>query len=193
VTGRLILITGPSGVGKGTLVGHLLRKYPQLYLSISATTRAPRPTEQEGIHYYFVSREAFEGLIAEKKLLEWAEYLGNYYGTPREPVTERLAANQDVLLEIEVQGARQVIENFPEALSIFILPPDLATLAQRLTLRCTEAPEVIQKRLARATEEITFAPQFSQQLVNDDLNRCLEQLESMLYPRPIPHDPQHSS
>ncbi|WP_218082343.1 guanylate kinase [Anthocerotibacter panamensis] len=181
-TGRLIVLTGPSGVGKGTLVSLLRQHHPDLFLSISATTRSPRPGEVNGVHYYFLTREAFGRLIDEGKLLEWAQYLDNYYGTPSQPVLEHLAQGSDVLLEIEVQGARQVLQNFPQALSIFILPPDLDTLRTRLAKRRTESPEAMEKRLTRAETEIAHSLEFSYQVVNDQLNRCLEQLESMLYP-----------
>ncbi|WP_287129910.1 guanylate kinase [Candidatus Cyanaurora vandensis] len=181
-SGRLIVLTGPSGVGKGTLVSRLLRNRPALFLSVSATTRAPRPNEVEGVHYYFITRTKFEELIAQGQLLEWAEYLSNYYGTPRQAVLERLATGADVLLEIEVEGARQVLKTFPQAITIFILPPSLSTLAARLKQRRTESPEVITRRLTKAAQEITHAPEFSHRIVNDQLAEAVAQLEAILYP-----------
>jgi guanylate kinase len=121
--GKLIVLTGPSGVGKGTLVRSLLARHPELYLSISATTRSPRPGESNGQHYYFLSRQEFENLIQDNQLLEWAEYAGNYYGTPRSPVEEQINQGKSVILEIEVVGADLVKANFPDALRLFILPP----------------------------------------------------------------------
>lgn len=185
--GRLIILTGPSGVGKGTLVNQLLKQHPTLFLSVSATTRLPRPNELEGTHYYFLSRTAFADLIARGELLEWAEYLNNFYGTLRQPVLDKLVTGVDVLLEIEVQGASQVLVNFPDAVSIFLLPPSLETLAQRLQQRHTENPETIQRRLARARLEVTESAQFRYQVVNDQLQDCLEQLESILYPKKADH------
>ncbi len=189
--GRLILLTGPSGVGKGTLVRHLLAGHPELFVSISATTRLPRPNEAHGIHYYFLTKAAFSNQIQQGEFLEWAEYLGNFYGTPRQPVCEKLDQGIDVLLEIEVQGAMQVMTNFPQVCSVFILPPSLQVLEDRLTERQTEQPELIQKRLAKATEEITQAPHFTHQVVNDQLERCLEALESILYSTVVPYEHSH--
>ncbi len=186
--GHLILLTGPSGVGKGTLVKLLLERHPQLFLSISATTRAARVGEEEGVHYYFKSRAEFEQLITTEQLLEWAQYLTNYYGTPRQPVEEQLGQGRDVLLEIEVQGAAQVLQNFPMAVSIFILPPSLEALAERLQGRKTESPEAIAKRLHRAQQELSEATKFQHTVINDQLTACLEQLESILYPNSVRHD-----
>jgi len=183
MAGRLIVLTGPSGVGKGTVVKLLREQHPQLFLSISATTRPPRPNEIEGIHYYFLSKERFKELIEAGKLLEWAEYLHNFYGTLRQPVEEKLQTGADVLLEIEVQGAAQVVANFPTAVTIFLLPPSLKTLESRLNLRSTESPEAIAQRLKRAFQEMQQASNFRYQVVNDRLEECLEQLESILYPQ----------
>ncbi len=134
-TGKLIVLTGPSGVGKGTLLRSLLKRHPDLYLSISVTTRAPRPGEVHGKDYYFVSRSTFKRMVANGELLEWAEFAGNGYGTPRDPVEEQIRQGKWVILEIELQGARQIRQTFPEALRIFILPPSLPELEYRIRSR----------------------------------------------------------
>ncbi|NJN76018.1 MAG: guanylate kinase [Synechococcaceae cyanobacterium RL_1_2] len=180
VQGQLIVITGPSGVGKGTLVNLLLDRHPEIKLSISATTRSPRSGEIDGQDYYFVSMEKFQAMIAAEELLEWAEYAGNYYGTPRHPIDTSLAAGKTILLEIEVVGAQAVKTMFPEALRIFILPPSMEELAQRLVGRGKDTPEVIQRRLERATEEIALSSQFEHQLVNRDLQQTLTAIEDLI-------------
>mgnify|MGYP005837996703 CR=1 FL=1 len=179
-TGKLIVLTGPSGVGKGTLVKLLLERHPELKLSISMTTRDPRPGEIEGQHYYFVDRKRFQELVAAGELLEWAEFASNCYGTPREPVITAIASGQQILLEIELEGARQIQQTFPEALRIFILPPSLAELEQRLRGRGQDPEEAIQRRLKRAQEEIAAAGEFDVQVVNDQLENALERLEAIL-------------
>lgn len=180
--GRLIVLTGPSGVGKGTLVRALRERHPALFLSVSATTRSPRPGEVEGEHYYFMTREPFEALIQQKELLEYAQYVGNYYGTPRAAVLEKMAQGVDVLLEIEVEGARQVAHTYPEALRIFLLPPSPEELRNRLVGRGTDTAEAIERRLTRAQEEIGYAPEFTYQVVNGDLEQALQAIEAILYP-----------
>lgn len=180
-TGKLIVLTGPSGVGKGTLVQLLLQKHPELKLSVSMTTRSPRPGEVEGQHYYFVDRTRFQGLVAAGELLEWAEFAGNYYGTPRQPVIDTIAAGEQILLEIELEGARQVQKTFPDALRVFILPPSLAELEQRLRGRGQDPEEAVQKRLQRAQEEIAAAGEFDVKVVNDQLETTLERLEAILF------------
>ncbi|MBE9125948.1 MULTISPECIES: guanylate kinase [unclassified Coleofasciculus] len=180
-TGKLIVLTGPSGVGKGTLVRSLLRRYPQLYLSISATTRQPRPGEVDGRDYYFVSREKFKEMVAANELLEWAEYAGNYYGTPRTPVEEQIQLGQSVLLEIEVVGARQIQKTFPTALRIFILPPNLEELEQRILGRGKDSEEAIARRLEHAKAEIEAADEFDLQIVNDDLDEALVKVEGAIF------------
>lgn len=172
-SGQLIVITGPSGVGKGTLVQQLLAHYPDWFLSISATTRSPREGEIDGQSYYFLSKDQFQTWIADAKLLEWAEYAGNYYGTPREPVETQIAQGKTVLLEIEVAGAKQIQQTFPDARRIFILPPSMEVLETRLRGRGTDAEAAIAKRLAQAQEELTAAPTFDYQIVNDDLDQAL--------------------
>jgi guanylate kinase len=180
MTGRLIVLTGPSGVGKGTLLKALLARHPELYLSISATTRLPREGEVEGIHYYFYPREQFEATIAAGALLEWAEFAGNYYGTPIEPVRAQIDRGNSVILEIELAGARQVAKIFPTALRIFILPPDLATLETRIRERGTESAEAIERRLAQATIEIAARNEFDYQIVNDDFELAVDELDRLV-------------
>lgn len=180
--GRLIVMTGPSGVGKGTLVRALLQRHPELYLSVSVTTRIPRPGEVEGKNYYFVTRSQFERMVQEGELLEWAEFAGNYYGTPRQPVLKQIQMGRWVLLEIELEGARQIYETFPEALRIFILPPSLEELECRLRGRGQDPETAIARRLKRAEEEIASAREFDLQIVNDDFEQALEQLEAALFP-----------
>lgn len=179
-TGKLIILTGPSGVGKGTLVRSLLERHPELVLSISTTTRAPRVGEVEGQDYYFVSRPKFEDMVELGELLEWAEFTGNCYGTPRGPVFERMAEGKSVLLEIELLGARQVRRSFPEAVMVFILPPSMSELERRLRGRGQDPEEAIARRLQRAKEEVEAAGEFDFQIVNEDLEAALRELESVL-------------
>ncbi|NJM57495.1 MAG: guanylate kinase [Synechococcales cyanobacterium RU_4_20] len=173
--------TGPSGVGKGTLLRSLLPKYPDVHLSISATTRSPRPGEVDGVHYYFKSRELFQSLIAADELLEWAEFAGNWYGTPRLPVLEQVKAGKLVVLEIELEGARQVRQTFPEAFQIFVLPPSLEVLEARIRGRGQDSEEAIARRLARAQIELAAADEFDLQIVNGRLAEALQELESALF------------
>ncbi len=179
--GRLVVLTGPSGVGKGTLVRSLLQRHPELNLSISVTTRSPRPGEVQGKHYYFVSRSQFEQMIAQGKLLEWAEFAGNYYGTPREPVEEQIRNGKSVLLEIELEGARQVRRTYPDALRIFILPPSLMELEQRLRGRGQDSEEAIARRLRRAQEEINAASEFDVEIINDNFEAAVNSIEAALF------------
>ncbi len=180
MTGRLIVLTGPSGVGKGTLLKALLERHPELYLSVSATTRSPREGEVNGIDYYFYDRDRFEAAIAAGALLEWAEFAGNYYGTPIDPVQSQLDLDRSLILEIELAGARQVTKIFPNALRIFILPPDLQTLEARIRDRGTDTPEAILRRLEQAKVEIAAQDEFDYQIVNDDFPVALEQLERLV-------------
>ncbi|WP_114994723.1 guanylate kinase [Synechococcus sp. UW179A] len=177
---RLTLLTGPSGVGKGTLVTRLLERHPQLWLSVSATTRAPREGEQDGIHYFFHSRKSFDQLVSEGGLLEWAEFAGNCYGTPKQPVLGRLESGTPVLLEIELEGARQVRRSFPQALQIFLAPPSFEELEQRIRGRGTEAEAAIAKRLDRARTELKAQQEFDAVVVNDDLQTALNNLERLM-------------
>lgn len=178
--GKLIVLTGPSGVGKGTLVQILLQRHPELYLSISATTRSPRPGEINGKHYYFVSRSDFEKMIAGNNLIEWAEFAGNYYGTPRLPVEQKIAEGETILLEIELEGAKQIAATLPDTLRIFILPPSFSALEQRLRDRATESESAINRRLERAQIEMNAAKEFDLQIINDDLETALHQLETAI-------------
>lgn len=180
-SGRLIILTGPSGVGKGTILAALLEKRPELYLSVSATTRSPRPGEVDGKNYYFYSRDRFEVAIAQGELLEWAEFAGNYYGTPSQPVRERIAQGDSIILEIELLGARQVAKSFPEALKIFVLPPSFEELESRLRSRGQDAEVAIAQRLTRAREEIAAAPEFDLQIINDDLGVALQQIDRAIF------------
>lgn len=178
--GQLTVLTGPSGVGKGTLVKALLERHPELWLSVSATTRAPREGELDGVHYFFLSAEDFAQQVKGDGFLEWATFAGNCYGTPRAAVEQRLAEGQPVLLEIEVEGARQVRRSFPVGLQIFVAPPSFEELERRIRGRGTEAEEAIQRRLARAREELAAAPEFDAVLVNGDLEAAGHELETLM-------------
>jgi guanylate kinase len=178
--GKLVVLTGPSGVGKGTLVRKLLQRHPKLYLSISATTRSPRDGEIDGQDYYFLDRAEFEAKIAAGDLLEWAEFAGNYYGTPKTVISDQLDRGESVLLEIELEGARQVRQLFDRTISVFILPPSIDELEHRLRSRARDTDEAIVKRLARAEVEIDAASEFDIKIVNDDLETALVHLEHNL-------------
>lgn len=178
--GLLIVLSAPSGGGKGTVLKQLLSETDSVFLSISATTRSPRPGEEHGNHYYFLQKEEFETLISEDGLLEHACYCDNYYGTPRKAVMGRLEQGQDVILEIEVQGALQVLERCPEAVSIFILPPSMEVLAERLTGRGTEDEETVQKRLAQAREELGYAGRYDYNVVNDTVDQAVSDIQAIL-------------
>ncbi len=180
-SGKLMILTGPSGVGKGTLMRTLLQRHPELYYSVSATTRAPRSGETDGINYYFVSRANFEQLVASGEFLEWAEFAGNYYGTPRQPVLEKVNSGKTVLLEIELDGARQVRTSFPQAISIFILPPSLEELEKRIRSRNQDSEDAIARRLILARNEIEAAGEFDIQIVNDDFEMALCSLEKAIF------------
>jgi guanylate kinase len=179
--GKLIVITGPSGVGKGTIVRSLLKSHPDLCFSISATTRQPRPGEVEGLDYYFFSRTQFEAAIASGEFLEWAEYAGNYYGTPRTKVEEQLARGNSILLEIEVVGAKKIASIFPNALRIFILPPSLEELEQRIKNRGANSEESIARRLAIAKAEIEASSEFDFTIINDDLEGAIAEIETIIF------------
>jgi guanylate kinase len=182
---RLTVLTGPSGVGKGTLVRLLLERHPAIWLSVSATTRPPRPGETDGVHYSFLSREAFAARVAADGLLEWAEFAGNCYGTPREPVERHLREGRPVLLEIELEGARQVRRTFPSARQVFIAPPSFEELERRIRGRGTDDDQAIGRRLRRASVELEARGEFDAVVVNDDLDRALSELEDLLgLPRP---------
>ncbi|MEV0848780.1 guanylate kinase [Streptomyces sp. NPDC049954] len=179
---RLTVLSGPSGVGKSTVVAHMRKEHPEVWLSVSATTRRPRPGEQHGVQYFFVSDEEFDKLIANGELLEWAEFAGNRYGTPRHAVAERLENGEPVLLEIDLQGARLVRESMPEARLVFLAPPSWEELVRRLTGRGTEPPEVIERRLEAAKTELAAESEFDVTLVNtavEDVARELLALTSV--------------
>lgn len=179
--GRLIVLTGPSGVGKGTLMRSLLERHPELYYSVSVTTRSPRPGEIDGKNYYFISRNKFEQLVAEGEFLEWAEFAGNYYGTPREGVLNQIRAGKTVVLEIELEGARQIRASFPSALSIFILPPSFEELEQRIRGRGQDSSEAIARRLQCAHKELKAAEEFDIQIVNDDFETAVNAIAAALF------------
>ncbi len=176
--GNLFVISGPSGAGKGTLVARLLREVPDAWLSISATTRKPRNGEKDGVHYYFCSRDDFEKLICEDGFLEWATYAGNNYGTPRKSVESRMAQGAQVILEIDVQGAFQIREKVPSAKLVFIEPPSLAVLEERLRGRNTESDEVIARRMQEAKRELSCAERYDKRIVNDNLDMAVRELVS---------------
>ncbi len=176
----LTVLSGPSGVGKGTVVAEVRRAYPQVWVSVSCTTRAPRPGERHGVQYNFVTRDEFTELIATGELLEYAEFAGNFYGTPRRPVLERLEAGVPTLLEIELQGARQIRAVLPDAYLVFLAPPSFEVLAQRLIGRGTESPEVIDARLARAKIEMAAAGDFDTTVVNEDVHVAATKLVELL-------------
>jgi guanylate kinase len=177
---RPTVLTGPSGVGKGTLVARLRERHPEIWLSVSATTRAPRSGEIDGIHYFFHSKERFNELVQSGGLLEWAEFAGNCYGTPRQPVSKRVAKGIPVLLEIELEGARQVRKSLPEAIQLFLAPPSVDELEKRIRGRGTEAEEAIQRRLKRAQEELAAQTEFDAVIINDDLETALAELEKQM-------------
>ena len=179
--GRLIVLTGPSGVGKGTLMRSLLQRHPELYYSVSVTTRSPRPGEIDGKNYYFLSRNQFEQLVAEGEFLEWAEFAGNYYGTLRESVLNQIHSGKLVVLEIELEGARQIRASFPSAFSIFILPPSFDELEKRIRDRAQDSEEAIARRLLRAQVEIQAVDEFDIQIVNDDFETALNDIEAVLF------------
>lgn len=178
--GILVVVSGFSGAGKGTVMKRLLEKYDDYALSISVTTRNPRPGEEDGREYFFRKREEFEKLIQEDALIEYAQYVENYYGTPRSYVEEQLQAGRNVILEIEIQGAMKVKKKIPEALLVFVTPPTVEELERRLRDRGTETAQVIADRLARAGEEAKGMDQYDYILVNDTVEECVDHLHQII-------------
>ena len=178
--GLLILISGPSGTGKGTVCDLLRQKHPEISYSISATTRQPRPGEQDGVNYYFYTKEKFREMIDQGQLLEWAEVYGNFYGTPKQKVLDRLDAGEDILLEIDTQGALNVMKVMPEGLFIFLLPPSLDELAARLKGRGTETEESLHRRLGAAVDEIKLATKYRYVVVNDKVEDAEETIANII-------------
>lgn len=178
--GCLIVVSGPSGTGKGTVCSALLAAYPEIAYSVSATTRAPREGEKHGVNYYFLTKPAFETMIAEGALLEWAEVYGNYYGTPLPPIKEKLAAGQDILLEIDTQGALHVQERFPDGVFIFLLPPSFVELERRIRGRGTEDEDSLSRRLQAARKEIGVAHQYHYVVVNDAVETAVAKIAAIL-------------
>ncbi len=179
-SGILIVVSGFSGAGKGTLMNRLVEEYDNYALSISATTRAPRPGEQDGREYFFLDKKEFERRIEDGGFIEYASYLDNYYGTPKDYVRKQLEAGKNVVLEIEIQGAMKIKKQFPEALLLFVMPPDVAELERRLNGRGTETPEVVAKRLKRASEEAEGIEEYDYILINDDLETCVRKLNEIV-------------
>lgn len=178
--GILVVVSGFSGAGKGTLIKTMLEKHHNYALSISATTRAPREGEEDGREYFFVSRDKFRQMIEEEQLIEYAQYVNNYYGTPRQYVFQQMADGRDVVLEIEIQGALKIKERFPEALLVFVMPPSADELKRRLVGRGTESLEVIDKRLHRAAEEAAGITSYDYILINDNMEQCVEEMHQLI-------------
>jgi guanylate kinase len=174
--GLLVVIAGPSGVGKGTVHRRVRKALPDSTLSISATTRSPRPGEADGVDYHFVDREGFDQLVGGNALYEWAEYAGHSYGTPRKPAREAVARGQVVVLDIELQGALQIKKQDPDALLVFLVPPSFEELERRLRGRGTENDAAVNRRLERAREELAEGDRFDVQVVNDDLDTCVAEV-----------------
>ena len=178
--GLLIVVSGPSGTGKGTVCNALLRQIPSLAYSVSATTRLPRPGEKDGENYYFMSRPSFEELISQGGFLEYAEVFGNYYGTPLQKIEERRQAGQDILLEIDIQGAMKVMDKCPDGVFIFLLPPSLKELERRIRGRGTETEESIAHRLGKAKEEILTGKRYKYAVVNDEVAIAVKKIAAIL-------------
>ena len=178
--GILVVVSGFSGAGKGTLMKELLKRYDNYALSVSATTRQPREGEKDGEDYFFVNREYFQQMIEEGRLVEYAQYVNHYYGTPSDYVEKKMAEGKDVILEIEIQGALKVKKRFPDALLIFVTPPSAGELRRRLVGRGTETIEVINARLRRAAEEASGMEAYDYLLINDEIDACVEQMHQLI-------------
>ncbi len=178
--GILIVVSGFSGAGKGTLMKKLIEEYDNYALSVSATTRAPRPGEENGREYFFLSTNEFEAKIEANGFIEYANYCDNYYGTPRDYVEQQLEDGKDVILEIEIQGALKIKEQYPSALLLFVMPPSAGELERRLIGRGTESPEVVRKRMNRAAQEAEGIENYDYIVINDDLEECVKQLHGII-------------
>ncbi len=188
--GLLIVLSGPSGVGKGTICAALRPRMPELVYSVSATTRSMRQGELEGVNYFFKTIEEFKKMMEQDKLLEWAEYVGNYYGTPRDFVENTLEQGKDVILEIEVQGALQVKRKFPQGIFIFLAPPDLDELRNRIVGRGTESEETINSRMNVAKEEIELMDKYNYVVVNDQVELACQRIQSIITAEHLQKDRQ---
>lgn len=178
--GLVLCLSGPSGVGKGTVIDAVRRQYPGLSHSVSVTTREPRPGEVDGVHYHFRSREAFEAMLEAGEILEHDVYLGNYYGTPLQSLIDQTQAGQDVIMDITVPGSLETLARFPDAISVFLLPPSFTELRRRLTGRGTESAEVIERRLEQAAREMREAPRFKYIVVNHDVEQSAQRILAIL-------------
>jgi len=178
--GLLIVISGPSGAGKGTLCKMLREAMPELEYSVSVTTRAPRIGEVEGVNYYYVDKATFERMIENDELLEWAKVYDNYYGTPKKKVLEHIKQGKDIILEIDIQGAMNIKKQYPQGVFIFIVPPSIKELEERITKRGTDSAETIRKRLSCASEELSYVSEYDYVIVNDTLENAIEKLKAVI-------------
>ncbi len=178
--GKTFIFSGPSGVGKSTILKGLMEKRGNLYFSVSATTRDPRPGEENGVHYHFLSEDTFRYWIAQEEFLEYAQYVGNFYGTPKRYVDTAMEEGKDVILDIEVQGAAQVSAKRPDVVRIFIAPPSWSELESRLTQRGTDTPEKVQQRLQRAKEEVESAHVYDYVVINDSVEQAVLELDAIM-------------
>lgn len=177
--GKIFIVSAPSGAGKTTLCQALLRRHPELNYSISHTTRAPRPGETDGVDYHFITPEDFAARIEKKRWAEWAQVHGNYYGTSKDNIDEALEKGEDILLDIDVQGARQIRSHYPDAVTIFIVPPDMDALRKRLQSRGTDSPEVVQERMQNAVEELSHQNEYRHVVINEHLPLATEELATI--------------